>query len=106
MKSAGVRNQRITIETPNSAPNEVGDNIESWLTFKKAWAEIQTTGGREFINAQEINSEATHLVMTRWIAGVTTEMRIKRGDTYLEILSAFDPHNRKDQLNMVCYERL
>ena len=103
--SAGRRNQRITIEQSTPTPDAVGDDSRTWTEYAKAWAEIQTSSGNEFTRAQQVHSEMTHLLKTRWIAGVTTNMRVKRGSVYLNILAVFDPYNRKDTLHILCNEQ-
>lgn len=104
---AGQLDQRIIIEqNTGSSIDAVGDPTDVWVTFKTVWANIATQTGNEFIRAKEANSELTHLITTRFIAGVTSKMRINDGGAIYNILSVFDPKRTKESLKLMCNEQL
>ena len=104
---AGRRNIKLLIEqkTENSV-DSVGDPQVTWATYSTQWAEVLTTGGKEFLEAREQHSELTHIVTTRFVDGVTPKMRINNSGDLYNIIATYDPSKRNGELKMYCTEQL
>lgn len=83
---AGELNRRIVIQIPKVTRDDYGDTNETWEDFATVWAEIITSGGREFYAAQKQNAETSAVFRIRYREGLNTRMRIKYGHRVFEIL--------------------
>lgn len=96
MINAGELNKRVTLQrlTPNSPDRDQGGAPDStWATLATVWAKIEPLRGREFMAAQEINSEVTGSIQIRYRADITltTGDRVGYGTRYYDILAVVDP---------------
>lgn len=104
---AGKRNVKVIIEEKTEdSVNSVGDPVNTWATFSTQFAEVMTQSGKEFIQAREQHSDLTHILTTRFVSGVTPKMRINNNGSYYNILAAFDPSKRRQELKIYCNEQL
>lgn len=103
---AGRRNTKVLIESKTSTINSYGDPVDTWATFSTQWVEIASQSGKEFLNAKEQNSSVSMVLTSRYVDGVTPEMRINYGGRYFNILAVFDPFNNREQLKIYCDEQL
>ena len=80
-------NKRVTIQQKATTRNpQSNQKIPSWETFKTVWAGIEYLQGNQLYRAKEINSEVQGRILIRHLEGLTSEMRVKYGDLYYEIL--------------------
>ena len=63
----GELNKRITILKKDIITDANGFEVESWTEFKTVWAKIKNLNGREFFQAQQIQSKATKKATIRYI---------------------------------------
>jgi len=84
---SGRLRHRIVIEAPVAEPdrNTLGEPKPSWSVFCRVWAEVQMGAGREFIAAQRVEPELTHVIILRWREGITAEMRVCWAGSFLQI---------------------
>lgn len=55
----------IQINTPTVTAQ--GERVDSWSEVSKVFAEIAPLEGREFYQAQQVNSEITTRITIRWV---------------------------------------
>jgi len=101
---AGKYNKRIALQIAQVVQDTYGQPIESWVDIAAVWANIITSGGREFYAAQKMNAETTAVIKMRYRAGMHTRFRIKYGNRYFEILSIADPEEHHESLLLSCKE--
>ncbi len=103
-------NKRITVQERIETDTETGDIEETWNAVATCWAAVKPLRGREFWQAQQVQSEVTHKVTTRWVDGVTTDHRIlfrRRGGGKLRIFNIMSVINVEEDnviLEMLCKE--
>jgi SPP1 family predicted phage head-tail adaptor len=103
MMEAGHLRHRITIQQPTiGTPDAVGESVPTWGTFATAWADVATLQGRELAFARGIAATVTHKVTLRYLAGVTSAMRVLFGSAVLSIAAVLDSENRNRQLDLLC----
>lgn len=103
MNSAGKLDQRLTIQTPASAVDELGQRIESWVNVVIVWGSAQPLRGREFFAAGSINSEATVRFRIRYRAGITGAMRVLwRGVPHAMVAEPMDVDGGMHTLELLC----
>lgn len=62
---AGDLDQRITIETPTSDTNELGEEVPTWIGHSHPWAKVMETPGREFLKGDYV-AESKVVFLIRW----------------------------------------
>lgn len=110
---SGNFNRRITIQKVKSNPiKDVNGEIDladerNWETHASRWAEIQTKGGREFWKVDKVEAEVTHLIRIpydNFTKSITSEMRIKFENRFINIAAAYDIDESHDVIEMQCKE--
>lgn len=105
MIAAGELNKRITIEEPVETV-EAGEVSVRWVRFAEVWASVAPISSREYWQAQQVKADLTHRVRIRYLAGVTSRMRVRLGSRVLQI--AAPPRNLDEagtDLELVCTEQ-
>lgn len=95
---AGKLNRRITFQRKDVEYNSYNEPIESWSDLKTVWAEVITTGGREFYAAQKLNAETSAVFRIRYIRGLDVKDRISYESRVFEILSINDKDGLRREL--------
>ena len=99
----GKRNKYVTIEQP-VAPASRFATGGTWAKVADAWASIEPLAGREYWNAQQVQSVVTHRIKILYRAGITSDMRIQHGERYFNIASVVDPEERHVELEILATE--
>jgi len=103
--NAGTLRHRVTYQKP-TYPMNAGVGNETWSDYVTIDASIEPLRGREYWQAQQINSEITAKIRHRWIRGITPNMRIKYGNIFYEIVSIVDKDMRNIEHEVMVTERV
>lgn len=105
---AGKLRKRITIEVVSQTVSDDGQPLETWTTFAVRWASVEPieTSGREYLQAQAIQADVTHVVTLRYLAGVTPKHRVNWDNRTLEIQSTANIEERGRMLILYCREQV
>jgi SPP1 family predicted phage head-tail adaptor len=101
----GQLKHRVTFRIPSGSTSA---SIEQplYTDGQTVWAAVQPLRGREFWQAQQIQSESTVKVTTRYVKGVKPDyqIRFKNEDSYIdyEITSIIDVDMRHEWLEFIC----
>lgn len=88
---AGPLRRRIALESPVRAPRDsMGGEALSWVTEAVVPASIEPLIGREYFQAEQVQSEVEVRFRIRWFNGIKPEWRIVFEDTYYDIVSIID----------------
>lgn len=103
---AGTLRHRITLERRTDATGTAGGVKAVWdpVPFAVAWAEVTPLQGRELEAARGMQSEATHRVRLRYLAGVTPKLRVNFGGRLMDIEDVVDVGERHRELVLRCIE--
>jgi SPP1 family predicted phage head-tail adaptor len=104
---AGSLRSVVSIETPSVSQSGTGSyETASWSTFAAGLrADIDERPGRESIEAGQVNPQRPVRVTIRYLAGVTTEMRVLFGTRVLQIVGIQDLDQRRRALLLTCLEQ-
>ena len=74
---------KFTIEEPTYETDSVTSEqkIASWSTFATVWGKIDEVTNDKFEADQQV-ALGDSMITTRWVSGVTENMRLKDGSTY------------------------
>lgn len=107
--SAGKRRHLVSIERPTaSAANAYGETTDTWSEYCQAYVGIIPQSAREYVAAQGVRADMTHLLRMLYTdgVGVTNQMRVKFNNRYLHIVSVLNPAERNVELQLVCVEEV
>lgn len=95
----GKLNHRITFQIQNLDSEE-----EEWNDIVTTWASINPISGREYYQAETINSDLTHKVRLRYRKGITPDMRILYKYRIFNIVSVINEYEKNAILQLMCRE--
>jgi SPP1 family predicted phage head-tail adaptor len=101
---AGQLNKKIYIQQQTQDQNEYGEQETIWTTIATVYAKIKPLVGKEFIAAQQISTNITHDITTRYLRCVKPKMRVLYNDRYFDILSVINPDEKREWLYLKCRE--
>ena len=103
---AGKLKQRVTIEQPVAGTRSGLGTPTTWASVATVWASVEPLQGREYLAAQQAQSEVTTRVRLRYLAGITAAMRINHGGTIYNIVSPpINPNLRNQELILMCAQQ-
>lgn len=77
-KTVGAMRNLVVFERKTETQADDGSvSGSTWTEFARAMAAVRPVSAQEYLQAQQLAAETTHSVTVRWLAGLTTEMRIK-----------------------------
>ena len=101
----GKLRHKITIENVTETISDVGETVEEWDEFAKVWAEISPLRGREYWASKQTTSEITGKIMIRYLADITSKMRIKFGERIFNIEAVLNTDERKIETILLVSEQ-
>ncbi|QGM96322.1 phage head closure protein [Methylocystis parvus] len=100
----GDLRQRVTIEAPVDAPDDIGGFVRTYATLAQVWALVERRGAGEQFIEQRLEQSARFAVTIRWRVDVTSQMRIIFRGRKLSIESVEDLDGRRRFLLCMCEE--
>lgn len=95
---------RVVVEQPVSTQNEAGESVLAWSTYATVWANVQALSSRETYQYGQQVGVMTHKIMIRFLAGLTSAMRIVYDSRNLEIGQISELERRTLQ-EIICAEK-
>lgn len=96
---------KITILALQLGYDPEGEPIDEWKPvdgLANLWASKEPLLGNEFFAAEQTQSKVEVKFRTRYVSGVTNEMRVQDEEGIYEILSAINVKNLNRELLMYC----
>lgn len=100
----GDLTQRLLLERPVDAPDDVGGATRSWVAVDTIWAALRAETGGERFEAEREESAIRWRVLMRWRPDVTAAMRLRLGERTFAIHSACDVDARRRFMTLRCEE--
>jgi SPP1 family predicted phage head-tail adaptor len=107
MIRAGSLRHRITIQEATLTQDAHGQPIASWGTLaggRNLPARVDSVEGGERIRGRQVAAEATTLFTTRYLRGITPQMRVTYQGRTLPIVRVSDPDGKRLELRIECKE--
>ncbi|MGL5328164.1 MAG: phage head closure protein [Peptostreptococcaceae bacterium] len=103
--NVGRLKHKITIQEKTKEKNGYGELKEIWTNvYTDRRVEIKPVTGKSFWSAQQINSEITHQVITRYADRIKPSMRIVFKGRVFEILYVMNFNEAEKYLQIMCKE--
>lgn len=94
----------MTLQEPVTAQNGYGERTTTWSTVATVWASVEPLRGREFFDAERVQSEISHRVRMRYRSGMSSKLRVLLGSRVLQIEVVIDVEERHRELQLMCRE--
>lgn len=99
----GKLKKLITIQQNTPTRGTTGEPLASWAAYAtNRWAEILPEAGDEGFSAQKITTQRQMTVRLRYIAGVTSAMRVVYGGENFNILTVVNTGEQNRELVLKC----
>lgn len=93
---AGQLRRRFTIQERLEVQDAYGQPRVEWRTFRIVHGALVPLRGDERFRAEQIEAHVTHRIVTRYVAGVTSKMRILDDrDRTFDVKAVYDPDDRR-----------
>lgn len=103
----GRLRHEVVIEQPGSATESrfgAPSSTGGWSTYSTVWARIVPLEGRERFEAQQTYEDVSHRIETRWLDGVTSQMRVKYNNRTFQIEAPLNVEELDRELHLMCHE--
>ena len=102
MLPAGRLDQRVGIEEKAVTRSAIGEEVVTWSAVATVWASVQAIRGREYVGLAAAQSDITTRITVRYLAGLTTAMRVVHGAALYDIVEIIPVGGRKADLELMC----
>ena len=102
----GKLRHRIILKKPVAIKDPIGQDLEIWQDIASVWANIEPLSGKEYFNAQQVNSEITTKITIRYIKNLNSHWVVHLGHRVFNILSVINLEERNRYLQLLCSEKV
>ena len=95
----GNLRHRITFQL-----QDLEQDMEVWNDICTTWANIRPIAGKEYFQAETINSELTHKIISRYKKEITPDMRVVYQNRIFYIQSIINDYEKNITLQLMCRE--
>jgi SPP1 family predicted phage head-tail adaptor len=92
----------IDIQIESKVPDGSGGHTKDWTLFKSVNAFVQPISGRNFFQAQQIESKITYKVFMDFDKAITNKMRVLYQDKPLIIDTVIDQGGLNEIMVLMC----
>ena len=105
MRTGKLRNQ-AKIQQNAPTRDGIGGEVASWSDFASLWwCDLAQVKGGEMYRGRVVHAQADYQASGRYVAGVTTKMRVTIGSRVFDVLDCEDVDNRHRELQLDLRER-
>lgn len=103
MRAGGIP-RRINIEQSTPTSDTEGNPGVTWSVYTTLWANVEPLTGTEALQAGQMASSVSHIVLTRYYPGITSDMRIHEptSNLYLDIQAVINVREAQQSLQLMC----
>jgi SPP1 family predicted phage head-tail adaptor len=92
----------VRIQRTDRTDDGAGGATLAFVDVATVWADVQTSGGREVMEARKVNATVTHVITMRYRSGLTPAHRIIAAGAALNVLYLGDPDGKRTRLVAQC----
>lgn len=104
---AGQLRQRVQLQSQTEEIDDYGGAVKVWVTEATVWGQVMPLVGKEYFTAQQVASEITTKIRTRYQADLnpTTKWRIVHESNEYDIVSVQHVEERHREWVFMCIQR-
>lgn len=103
-RNAGDYRHKIIFLKNHGGQDDYGESMDDWQIFKSVYAAADPLLGNEYFTALTIDSKVEIKFNSRYISGITNDMRIQHNGKIYEMLSAINVKGLNRELLCYCKE--
>ena len=93
--TAGMLRHKVDIESMTQTPDGAGGSTVAWTKVATGmWSYVRPASGNERYVAMRLESDVTHIILTRWRTGIAADMRVNFGGRLMQIKSVINIEER------------
>ncbi len=89
MRIGRLRHQ-VVLQRRSGTTSSMNEPLDTWIDLARVAAGIEPLSGREFIAAQQVQSDLSHRITMRYFAGLTPRDRVSWTDPASGAIRTFD----------------
>lgn len=105
----GRKRSRVTFQRRSETIDSSGGQSTTWTTLHTCWASIAPLRGRDFLAAQQMQSDVTHRIFVNYNTSTSTLTpadRMSQGTRRFDILSILNVDEKDTELEIMAVERI
>ena len=102
--SAGKLKHYVTIQQLSGTKGTAWNTTDTWEDLKAVWADIIPMRGKEFFQAEKVNTNVTHKIVVRYTSSITPKMRITWKGRIFKIIEVINKDEEMEYLEIMAYE--
>ena len=102
MMQAGRLSSRVTIQSPGTTTDELGQPIPGWTDVATVWGDVRMKSGLEAIKAGASVSVVQASIRIRYRAGITAGMRVLVDSVAYNITAVQPDVGGREFVDLVC----
>lgn len=99
---AGRLRESVTLQDKSVTRDAYGAETISWTTVATVPASAEPLAGREYLAMRQAQADISIRFRIRYLAGVSTSMRVQWRGGYYDILEVINPRARDRELELLC----
>lgn len=103
---SGKLRHYLTLQQPTESRDAMGGVTRTWSAVGNLHGEVRPVSAREFVNGERLTQDVTHIIRTRYRAGVTPSMRFTWGGRVFNIEKVINAQESGVMLEFTCIEDL
>jgi SPP1 family predicted phage head-tail adaptor len=100
-----LRHRIVFLKPTEEEKNSFKESVPVYTEFASVRAAVEPMTGKEYAEAQKIRAETTYNITTRYVKGITSDMKIRFGEKEFDIVSILNIGERNEQLKIVASEK-
>ena len=101
---AGKMNCKLTFQSFTTTRDTNGEELKTWTDYATVSAQKMSKTGREFYNANKVNSEVNAVYKIRYNSAITLLMRFKEKGNFYDIAFLDNVEDRNHELLIAAKE--
>lgn len=97
---AGSLRHTVTFERPVETRTAMGGVNKTWEAFKAVRAQLDYSGSKKVIAAQQKNSQILGVAVIRYTDGITADMRMRVGSEVFDIERPINQYGKNRELHI------
>lgn len=102
----GDLNRQVIVEQRSTTRGAMGEEVDTWTTYKKVWCKVLPGRGQESSIARRETGRLETKFWCRYFSGLTMKMRLNLGGRYFDIVSIANIEERNRFLELSAVETI
>lgn len=102
MNHPGDLNQRITVQTPGTTEDALGQRVPGWSDVCTVWADVRHPSGLQQVRGDAVLTRVRTSIRVHLRSDITPAMRVVHGVAVYDIKAVLPDHKTRLYMDLVC----